>query len=79
MFTIEHELVEELNFPASYDKVKQAIQEIVDMPGRLINRFIRLCLQGGGRHSATKIEFHFEFLTDEELSRMEDVIRTEYN
>ena len=43
MLTIEHELVDELDFPACYDKVKQAIQENVDMPGRLINRFIQLC------------------------------------
>lgn len=71
--------MEELDFPTSYDKVKQAIEEIVDMPDRLINRFIRLYLQGGGRPSATKREIHFDFLTDEELNRMEDVIRTEYN
>jgi hypothetical protein len=79
MLTIEHELMEELDSPASCIKVKQAIQEIVDLPGGLTNRFIRLCLLGGGRLSATKREFHFDLLTDEELSRMEDVIRTEYN
>jgi len=79
MLTIEHELVEELDFLASYDKVKQVIQEIVDMPDRLIDLFIQLGLQGGGRLSATKGESHFDFLNDEELSRMEDAIRTEYN
>jgi uncharacterized protein YggL (DUF469 family) len=49
------------------------------MPGRLIDLFIQLCLQGGGRLSATKRESHFDFLTDKELSRVEDTIRTEYN
>jgi hypothetical protein len=78
MLTIEHELVEELDFLASYDKVKQAIQEIVDMPDRLIDLFIQLCLQGGGRLSAKKRASRFDFLTDEELSRMEDAVRTEY-
>ena len=37
--TIEHELVEELDFLASYDKTRQAIPEIVDMPDRLIDLF----------------------------------------
>jgi hypothetical protein len=78
MLTIEHELVEELDFLASYDKVKQAIQEIVDMPDRLIDLFIQLCLQGSGRLSAKKRASHFDFLTDEELRWMEDAIRTEY-
>ncbi len=78
MLTIEHELVEELDFLASYDKVKQAIQEIVDMPDRLIDLFIQLCLQGGGRLSSKKRASHFDFLADAELSRMEDAVRTEF-
>jgi hypothetical protein len=78
MLTIEHELVEELDFLASYDKVKEAIQEIIDMPDRLIDFFIQLCLQGGGRLSAKKRQSHFDFLTDEELSRMESAVRMEY-
>ena len=78
MLTIEHELVEELDFLASYDKVKQAIQEVVDMPDRLIDLFIQLCLQGGGRLSAKKRQSHFDFLIDEELSRMEAAVRMEY-
>jgi hypothetical protein len=78
MLTIEHELMEELEFLASYDNVKQAIQEVVDMPDRLIDLFIQLCLQGDGRLSAKKRQSHFDFLTDEELSRMEAAVRMEY-
>jgi hypothetical protein len=78
MLTIEHELTEELEFLASYDKVKQAIQEVVDMPDRLIDLFIQLCLQGDGRLSAKKRQSHFDFLADEELSRMEAAVRMEY-
>ena len=76
--TIEHELVEELNFLASYDNTKQAIQEIVDMPDRLIDLFIQLCLRNNGRLSTKKRESHFSFLTDEELARMEDAVRAGY-
>ncbi|MGO9021020.1 MAG: Fic family protein [Syntrophobacteraceae bacterium] len=76
--TIEHELVEELDFLASYDNTKQAIQEIVDMPDRLIDLFIQLCLQNNGRLSTRKRESHFSFLTDDELAGMEDAVRAGY-
>jgi len=76
--TIEHELVEELDFLANYDKTKQAIQEVVDMPDRLIDLFIQLCLQNNGRLSARKRESHFGFLTDDELADMENAVREGY-
>jgi hypothetical protein len=76
--TIEHELVEELNFLANYDRTKEAIREIVDMPDRLIDLFIQLCLQNNGRLSARKRESHFGFLTDEELADMENAVREGY-
>ena len=76
--TIEHELVEELDFLANYDKTKQAIQGIIDMPDRLIDLFIQLCLQNNGRLSARKRESHFGLLTDRELAKMEDAVRVGY-
>ena len=53
--TIDRELVEELAFLANYDRTKKAIQEIVDMPDRQIDLFIRVCLQNNGRLSARKL------------------------
>jgi hypothetical protein len=76
--TIEHELVEEIDFLASYDKTKQAIQKVVDMPDRLIDLFVQLCLQNNGRLSARKRESHFEYLTDDELTAMENAVREGY-
>lgn len=76
--TIEHELVEELDFLVNYDKTKQAIQEIVDMPDRIIDLFIQLCLQNNDRLSERKRESHFGFLTDDELVRMENAVRKGY-
>lgn len=73
--TIERELVEELDFLANYDRTRQAIQERVDMPDRLIDLFIQLCLQNNGRLSASKRESHFGFLTDDELADMENAVR----
>lgn len=76
--TIENELVEELNFLADYDSTKKAIQDIIDMPDRLIDLFIRICLDNNGRLSENKRKSHFDFLSNEELSSMENVIRENY-
>jgi hypothetical protein len=76
--TIEHELVEELDFLVNYERTRQAIQEVVDMPDRLIDLFIRLSLQNNGRLSERKRESHFAFLTDDELADMENAVREGY-
>ena len=77
--TIEEELVEELNFLANYDKTKKEIQDIIDMPDRLIDLFIQFCLQNNGKLSDRKKSSHFEFLTDEELSTLEQAVQNGYN
>ncbi len=76
--TIDTELVEELSFLAKYDETKKAIQEIVDMPDRQIDLFIRFCLQNNGRLSARKRGSHFDFLSDDEVARMEQAIQATY-
>lgn len=76
--TIDTELIEELEFLAKYDKIKTAIQEIVDMPDRKIDLFIRLCLQNKGRLSTRKHVSHFDFLSEDEITRMEQVIQSDY-
>lgn len=76
--TIDTELAGELAFLANYDKTKKAIQEIVDMPDRQIDLFIRFCLQNNGRLSARKRASHFEYLKDEEIARMEQAVQSAY-
>lgn len=76
--TIDTALVEELSFLAKYDEAKKAIQEIVDMPDRQIDLFIRFCLQHNGRLSARKRTSHFDFLSDGEVVRMEQAIQSAY-
>jgi hypothetical protein len=76
--TIDTELVEELAFLANYDVTRKAIQEIVDMPDRHINLFIRFCLQNNGRLSAKKRASHFDSLSEDEIARMEQVFQSAY-
>ena len=76
--TINRELVGELAFLANYDETKRAIQEIVDLPDRKIDLFIRFCLQNNGRLSAGKRESHFHFLSENEIVRLEQAIESVY-
>ncbi len=76
--TINTELIDELEFLANYDETKRAIQEIVDMPDRQIDLFIRFCLQNNGRLSARKRASHFDFLSEEEIVRMEQEVQSAY-
>lgn len=76
--TIEVELVEELRFLVNYDKIRRAIQEVVDMPDRLIDLFIRCCLQNRGSLSRRKREELFAMLKDDEVAKMEAAVRNVY-
>jgi len=51
------------------------MQEIVDMPDRQIDLFIRFCLQNNGRISARKRASHFGFLSDEEIASLEQAVQ----
>ena len=76
--TIDTELTSELAFLANYDNTKKAIQEIVDMPDRQIDLFIRFCLQNNGRLSVRKRASHFDFLLDEEVDQMGKAVQSAY-
>ena len=77
--TIETELTSELNFLANYDQTKKAIQAIIDMPDRQIDLFIRCCLQNNNQLSVRKRKSNFDFLLDDELSRMEKAVQSAYS
>ena len=73
--TINIEYITELTFLANYDNTKKAIQEIVDMPDRKIDLFIRFCRQNNGQLSKSKRTSHFDFLTDNEIVLLEQAIQ----
>jgi Fic/DOC family len=73
--TIETDLVEELDFLRNHDDAKRGVQEIVDMPDRRLDLFIRLCLQNRGHLSKRKRESEFPELTDTEVDDMAAAMR----
>ena len=72
--TIKKELPEELVFLVGYDAAKKNIREIVDMPDRLIDLFIRFVLQNHGKLSNSKKEKYFDKLSQKEIGMMEEAV-----
>jgi len=72
--TIETEFKAELDYLCEYDVIRRGMAEIVDLPERVANRFIRIVQQNGGKLSAAKRNMFAE-LTDEEVARLEAVVR----
>lgn len=75
--TIDTEYLKELDFLKRFAEAKQAIEQIVDgISQREARLFVKNCRENGFKLSKTKREKVFSELTDEEILRMEDAIRT---
>jgi hypothetical protein len=72
--TVRRDLSEELGFVAVYDRALAGVLEVVDMPDRRASLFVRLCMQNGGRLSASKRK-QFPELDDDEVLRMEGAVQ----
>jgi hypothetical protein len=71
--TIRTEWKAELDFLASYDKMRVAMRAIVDMPEKKANLFIRLALQNGGRLAIGKRKM-FSELSETEIAALENAV-----
>jgi hypothetical protein len=65
----------EFEYLRNYDRARSIIQEIVDMPDRLLDLFITVSLQNRGKLSGKKRKAVFSMLTDEEVEKMENCIQ----
>lgn len=74
--TIHTDLEEELDFLSRYDIIKRSIKEIVDMPDRQVDLFIKCVRQNNGILSNRKRESLFNMLTESEIHQMEEVVRS---
>ncbi len=75
---VERELPSQLQFLVGLDGARLAIQDIVDMPDRLVVLFIQVCRANGGILSSTKRKRHFAMLTDAEVERMQDAVHEHF-
>lgn len=72
--TIKTDLKKELTFIQDYDKIKQSIRELVDMPDKQIDLMIKLVIQNKGILAPSKRKKFFSLLTDQEITQIEAVI-----
>lgn len=73
--TIAVDFKQELDFIVAFRTTKNAVRDIVDMPDRKIDLFIRFCLQNRGRLSKNKAEKEFPELSPEEIAALEQAVR----
>jgi len=74
--TIETELPAELRFLAAYDEIRREMREIVELPDRIADLFVKLCHQNGGTLSKRRRALaEFAPLTDTEIAALETVVR----
>jgi hypothetical protein len=74
--TIETELPAELRYLASYDEIRAKMRDIVELPDRIADLFVKLCRQNGGSLSKKKRNLEeFTPLTDREIEALEAVVR----
>lgn len=73
--TITIEFKQELDFIVALRTAKARMREIVDMPDRKMDLFIKFCLQNGGKLSKGKMEREFPEITAEEVASLEQAIK----
>jgi len=74
--TIETELPADARFLVKYDEIRQRMKDIVELPNRHADLFVKLCRQNGGRLSKGKRKLEeFAALRDEEIASLEAIVR----
>ncbi len=71
--TIHTEWKAELTYLQNYDKIREEMRTVVDMPEKKANQFILFVMQNGGSLPARRRDF-FSELSDAEISAMEKII-----
>lgn len=71
--TIRTEWKTELDYLKAYDKMREAMRRIVDMPDKKANQFILFVRQNGG-HLSQRKRLLFPELNDDEIARLETAV-----
>jgi hypothetical protein len=73
--TIEKELPAEILFLQQYDTARRLMREVVDLPNRHADLFVRLCLQNNGTLSKVKRQLpEYAKLTNKEITGLEAAV-----
>ena len=73
--TIQHAIPEEIHFLQKFDRARQAIAEIVDMPDRKRELLLMRLYKNSGKLARKRREGEFAELTDLEIAEIEEAYR----
>lgn len=73
--TVEDDLPKETDFLRRYDRFRELVGSLVDMPDSMIDLLFRFLNQNQGRFSKRARDREFEALTDAEIERLERMYR----
>ncbi len=74
--TIDEDLPGEIAFLMRYDRFRNAVQRLIDMPDRTMDLLFRFLHQNGGQLSNQAREREFAKLTDAEVGSLEETYRS---
>ncbi len=74
--TLQNHFAKEIEYLINYDKSKKQIQNIVDLPDKLIDLLVAFVIQNNGTLSPTKQKKYFHMLSDEEIKRLVKIVNT---
>lgn len=77
--TIEHDLEEEISFLLGFDKARRALGSELDWPTHSLDLFIRITHGNGFKLSKSKRDSHFSWMTEDEVSRSEQMVAESFN
>jgi hypothetical protein len=71
--SIDDDLPNETLYLKSFDEFRAGIENMIDMPGRMLNSLLGLLRQNGGRLSKRARESEFADLTQDEVAKIEQL------
>jgi hypothetical protein len=76
--TIEEDLPNEARFLRNFDQFREGVENLVDMPERILNNLLGFLRQNDGRLSKRARENEFSELTTDEVSQIEALYRASF-
>lgn len=76
--TIQENFIDELEFVVAYGKAKNDIQDLVDMPDKMIDLFVKICICNNYKMPKAKYERFFNKLSGQEIQKMEVIVHDSF-
>lgn len=77
--TVENDLQSEISFLIGFDKARSQLNALFDWPPHSLDLFIRIVHQNNYELSKTKKQSHFDWLSDDEVSMFESLVKEAFN